>query len=83
MLCDLDDKLALPEAILSEQVLMSAGISTDHQLLIRTALGGDMTVVKVCNELIAQHPHVHEGEVHHRHEQERYSSKFGRAKGKS
>ena len=82
MLCDLDDKLALPEAILSEQVLMSSGISSDHQLLIRTALAGKMTVNDVCNELIAQHPNIHEKELRHR--QDRHDHRFSRSgKGKS
>ena len=37
MLIDLDDKLQLPDPILVEQILASARISQDHQLMIRTA----------------------------------------------
>eukprot|EP00913_Durusdinium_trenchii_P018068 g16978.t1 len=80
MLCDLDDKLALPEAILSEQVLMSSGISHDHMLMVRTALGGDMSVNRVCDELIAQHPHIHELELKRSQQDSRFHKS---GKGKS
>ena len=62
MLLDLDQELKLPEAILSEQILVSAGVTRDHQLMIRTALQGRMSVENVCNELIAQHSRIHEQE---------------------
>eukprot|EP00435_Cladocopium_sp_Y103_P065198 s39_g27.t1 len=55
MLLDLDPELKLPDPLLAEQILTSAGISRDHQLMVRTALQGKMTVASVCDELIAQH----------------------------
>ena len=57
-LLDLDGHLKLPESILAEQILSNAGISPDHQLLIRSALAGDLTVEKVNQELITQHSKV-------------------------
>ena len=63
-LLDLDEHLKLPESILAEQILSNAGISTDHQLLIRSALAGDLTVEKVNQELITQHSKVHERADH-------------------
>ena len=62
MMTDLDTNLKLPEQILAEQTLQNAGISPDHQLLIRTALGGQMNMTKLCEELVAQHARIHERE---------------------
>ena len=65
MLTDLNSELTLPEVILAEQVLLNASIGSDHQLMIRTALGGDtvsLTVDAVCSELLAQHGRIHEAE---------------------
>lgn len=62
MMTDLDGELKLPEPILAEQILQNSGISSDHQLLIRTAIRGEMTVAAVCEELVAQHSRVHERE---------------------
>ena len=61
----LDDQLKLPELILAKQVLVNSGISENHQLLVRSALAGVVTVGKVCDELVAQHGHVHEREQRH------------------
>ena len=52
MMTDLDPDLKLPTGILAEQLLMNAGISDDHRLLIRTAIKGDMDWEKVCEELM-------------------------------
>ena len=62
MMTDLDTKLKLPEQILAEQTLQNAGLSQDHQLLIRTAIGGEMTMGKLCEEMVAQHARIHERE---------------------
>ena len=62
MMVDLDSELKLPETILSEQLLQNAGLSEDHKLLVRTAIQGDMTWSKVCEELVAQHCRIHERE---------------------
>ena len=66
-LIDLDEHLKLPESILAEQTLLNSGISADHQLLIRSAIAGDMTIEKVNMELIAQHSRVHEQVSHGAH----------------
>ena len=63
-LLDLDSTLKLPEAILAEQVLLNSGLSHDHQLMIRTALSGNITVDRVAEELVNQHSRVHERERH-------------------
>ena len=66
---DLNSDLKLPDLILAEQTLTNAGISESMQLLIRSAIGGDMTLEKVSTELIAQHARIHErehGASHHR-----------------
>ena len=59
---DLDPELTLPEGIRTEQLLLNAGINPDQQLMVRTAINGDMTWNKVCDELIAQHSRLHEKE---------------------
>eukprot|EP00435_Cladocopium_sp_Y103_P060636 s828_g22.t1 len=41
---------------------MNSGTSEDHRLLIRTAIQGDMTWDRVCEELVAQHSRIHEKE---------------------
>eukprot|EP00435_Cladocopium_sp_Y103_P013207 s65_g3.t1 len=63
MMVDLDQDLKLPDGILSEQLLQNAGLSEDHKLLVRTAIQGDMTWSKVCEELVAQHSRIHERET--------------------
>ena len=59
---DLNKDLKLPDLILAEQTLTNAGITENMQLLIRSALQGDMTLEKVSVELIAQHSKIHERE---------------------
>ncbi|CAE7670799.1 RE2 [Symbiodinium microadriaticum] len=50
-----NSELKLPEMVLAEQLLMNSGISDDHKLLIRTAVGEDkITFDKVAAELINQ-----------------------------
>ena len=44
---DLNSDLKLPDLMLAEQTLTNAGISESMQLLIRSAIGGDMTLEKV------------------------------------
>ena len=63
LMLDMDSSLKLPEAILAEQTLQNSGISSDHQLLIRAAVHGDVTMEKICEELVAQHSRVHEHEL--------------------
>ena len=76
MLLDLDDSMRFPEAILSDQILITSGIQDDHKLLIRAAIGGDMTVDKICDELVAQHGRIHEAELR------KSTWKTGQGKGK-
>ena len=38
---------------------------TRPELLVRTALGGDMKFNRVAQELLAQHPHIHERAPQH------------------
>ena len=57
---DLNADLKLPDLILAEQLLNNAGLSPDQKLMVRTALQGNMTFDKVAEELIAQHPRIHE-----------------------
>ena len=63
----LDDSLKVPESILAEQVLINSGISYDQQLMVRTMLQGKMTVELVAEELVSQHPQLHERERFNRH----------------
>ena len=63
----LDDSLKVPETILAEQVLTNSGISYDQQLMVRTMLQGKMTVELVAEELVSQHPQLHERERFNRH----------------
>ena len=62
MMTDLDPELKLPNVILAEQILQNANLSADHQLMVRTAILGDMSIEKVTAELIAQHSRLHESE---------------------
>ena len=62
MMTDLDPELKLPPVILAEQILQNANLSADHQLMVRTAILGDMSIEKVTAELIAQHSRLHENE---------------------
>ena len=57
---DMATELKLPEIVLAEQLLNNCGITEDHKLLIRTALQGDITFDRVAQELINQHPHIHD-----------------------
>ena len=61
-LLDTAEEMHLPDIVLAEQLLASSGLSHDHQLLVRTALQGDVTFTKVADELVAQHSRVHERE---------------------
>ena len=61
-LLDCSAEMALPDMVLAEQLLASAAISHDHQLLVRTALKGEITFDAVAEELIAQHGKIHERE---------------------
>ena len=90
MMLDMDSSLQLPEAILAEQTLQNAGISHDHQLLIRAAVHGDITMNKICEELVAQHSRIHEVEARRskghfsRFNHKGYSSKgYGKDRGRS
>ena len=81
MMVDLDPELSLPDGILTEQLLMNAGISEDHRLLIRTAIQGDMTWDRVCEELVAQHSRIHEKESKGYHNNNKGYSKSSAFKG--
>ena len=61
-LLDCSTEMALPDMVLAEQLLASASISHDHQLLVRTALKTDVTFEAVAEELVAQHGRLHERE---------------------
>ena len=68
-LVDCSAEMSLPDMVLAEQLLASAGISQDHQLLVRTALKGEISFDAVADELVAQHGRIHERErkgPHHR-----------------
>ena len=58
----LDSSLQMSEAILAEQMLVNAGISEDQRLMVRTILGGNLKVETVADELLNQHPRIHEKE---------------------
>ena len=58
----LDSELKIPDIILAEQVLQNSNITEDHKLMIRTMLQGKVTVDAVIEELLSQHPVVHERE---------------------
>ena len=79
MMLDLDSNLSLPDPILAEQLLQNAGISKDHQLLIRTALQQNLTFVRVAEELVAQHGSIHMDEQHRSHYH--YDKRIGKGKG--
>ena len=59
---DLDATISVPEVLLAEQMLANSGISHDQKLMVRTMLQGVLTIPKVSEELLAQHPRIHEGE---------------------
>ena len=63
----LDAELKIPEVILAEQVLTNSGLSMDQQLMVRTMLQGKMTVDAIAEELLSQHPNIHEKERYHRY----------------
>ena len=63
----LDAELKIPEMLLAEQVLTNSGLSLDQQLMVRTMLQGKMTVDAIAEELLSQHPNIHEKEKYHRH----------------
>ena len=63
LMLDMDASLKLPEGILAEQTLQNSGLSADYQLLIRAAIQGEMTMERVCEELVAQHSRIHERET--------------------
>ena len=62
MLQRLDENVQVGESILAEQMLQNAGINEDQKLMVRTILGGKMTVEGVGDELLNQHPRIHEKE---------------------
>ena len=59
---DMDASLKLPEGILAEQTLQNSGLSADYQLLVRAAIQGEMTMERLCEELVAQRSRIHERE---------------------
>ena len=61
-LVDTSDDMKLPDIVLAGQLLSSANISADHQLLVRTALQGNITFDRVADELVSQHSRLHERE---------------------
>ena len=64
---DLDPDMQMSESLLAESLLANAGISEDQKLMVRTMLQGKSTYDAVAEELLAQHPRVHERERHQRH----------------
>ena len=65
------------DLLLAEQLLNNAGISEDHKLLVRTAIRGQMTFESVAQELVAQHPRIHERLVVHHPFRRPYDLKSG------
>ena len=59
MLTDLDGEIKLPELLLAEQILMNAGVTEQHQMMVRTSLSQVISIEGVCNELINQHGSLH------------------------
>ncbi len=59
---DLEEDMRVSETILSEQLLMNAGITEDQRLMVRTMLQGNMSFNRVAEELLAQHPRLHDRE---------------------
>ena len=80
-LLDVSAEMALPDIVLAEQLLASANPSSDHQLMIRTALHGDMSFDKIADELLAQHGRIHEKEKSQGHG--RFGSSFPRRSNQS
>ena len=79
---DLNKELKLPDLILSEQLLNNAGLSHDQKLMIRTAIGGDMKFDRVAEELVAQHPHIHDRALQHPgHQRRPYGDQRGHQAG--
>lgn len=62
LLQQLDSEIQVSEGILAEQMLQNANITEDQKLMIRTTLGGKLKVDTVADELLNQHPRVHERE---------------------
>ena len=62
----LDSSVQVSESILAEQMLQNAQITEDQKLMIRTTLGGKMVIDAVAEELLNQHPRIHEREHHGR-----------------
>ena len=60
----LDDSIQVSEGILAEQMLQNSGLTDDQKLMIRTTLHGKLTVDKVGNELLNQHPRIQDRERH-------------------
>lgn len=58
----LDPHMAVSEGILAEQILQNAGLTEGQKLMIRTTLRGKMEVDLVGDELLDQHPRLHERE---------------------
>ncbi|CAE7949958.1 unnamed protein product, partial [Symbiodinium sp. KB8] len=61
-LTDCSSEMKLPDLVLAEQLLSASGLSADHQLLIRTAIKGEITFDAVADEMVAQHGRLHERE---------------------
>ena len=59
-LTDMSSELKLPDLILAEQLLNNSGLSETEKLMVRTTLGGKLTFDGVAQELINQHPKIHE-----------------------
>ena len=61
----LDGSMQVSEGILAEQLLVNANISEDQRFDGGgPQLGSNMTVEKVCDELLNHHPRIHEKEKH-------------------
>ena len=59
-LTDMSSELKLPDLILSEQLLNNAGLTEDQKLMLRTTLSSKMSFDGVAQELVNQHPRIHE-----------------------
>ncbi|CAE7536321.1 RE2 [Symbiodinium microadriaticum] len=62
---DLSTDLKLPDLVLTEQLLLNSGLNDDQRLMIRTVVGDKMNFDRVAEELVNQHPRIHEKGAYH------------------
>ena len=80
-LLDSSSDMKLPEVVLAEQLLQNARITDDQRLMVRTALQGKLTFDSVAQELVNQHPRLHERERFPYKGKKGFGKHHGRPKG--